>query len=126
MVVLLLKNKTPANAKGKKISESTPGQLPDVTLCTSMPTGQVACAVLMKRAVMKPGTIRELRDKTPFRRFFIHLADGRSIPVVTPDHLMISPLNDEFAVYLSDGSLEIVDGKLVTGITRKSKGRSGS
>ena len=74
---------------------------------------------------MKPGIIRDLRDKTPFQRFSIDLADGRSIPVITPDHLMISPLNDEFAVYLSDGSLEIVDGKLVTGITRKPRGRSG-
>jgi hypothetical protein len=71
--------------------------------------------------VMKPGTLREFRDQTPFRRFSINLADGRSIMVVTPDHLMISPLNDEFAVYLSDGTLEIVDGKLVTSITRKPK-----
>ena len=72
---------------------------------------------------MKPTTIRDLRDKTPFRRFSINLADVRSITVVTPDHLMISPAKDEFAVYLPDGTLEIVDGKLVTGITRKPKAR---
>ena len=68
---------------------------------------------------MKPAAIRDLRDKAPFRPFSIHLADGRSILVVTQDHIMISPSNDEFAVYRADGTLEIMDGKLVTGITRK-------
>ena len=72
---------------------------------------------------MKPETIRDLRDKAPFRPFAIHLADGRSITVVTPDHIMISPSNDEFAVYLPDGTLELVDGKLVTSITRKPRSR---
>lgn len=72
---------------------------------------------------MNPETIRDLRDKAPFRPFAIHLADGRSIPVVTPDHIMISPANDEFAVYLPDGTLEVVDGKLVTSITRKPRSR---
>ena len=70
---------------------------------------------------MKPTTIRDLRDKAPFRPFAIHLAEGRSVTVVTPDHIMISPSNDEFAVYLPDGTLEVVDGKLVTSITRKPK-----
>ena len=70
---------------------------------------------------MKPTTIRDLRDKAPTRPFVLNLADGRSITVVTADHLMISPTNDEFAVYLPDGTLEVVDGKLITGVTRKSK-----
>lgn len=72
---------------------------------------------------MNPETIRDLRDKAPFRPFAIHLADGRSIPVVTPDHITISPANDEFAVYLPDGTLEVVDAKLVTSITRKPRSR---
>ena len=72
---------------------------------------------------MKPMTIRDFRDKAPFRPFAIHLADGRSITVITPDHIMISPSNDEFAVYLADGTLEVVDGKLITSITRKPKPR---
>jgi hypothetical protein len=65
-----------------------------------------------------------MRDKAPFRPFALNLADGRSITVVTPDHIMISPTNDEFAVYLPDGTLELVDAKLITGVTRKPKSKS--
>jgi hypothetical protein len=64
-------------------------------------------------------TIRELRDQAPFRPFDIHLADGRCLTVVTPDHIMISPTNQEFALYQADGALEIVDASLITGLTRK-------
>jgi hypothetical protein len=62
-------------------------------------------------------TIRDVRDQVP--PFDIHLTDGRVVTVLTPDHIMISPRNDEFAVYERDGSLRIIDGKLVTSITRK-------
>jgi len=72
---------------------------------------------------MSPTTIRELRDKSPFRRFGVHLADGRTLEVVTPDHIMISPTNDEFALYEHDGTLNIIDAKLVTSITRAPKRR---
>ena len=72
---------------------------------------------------MKPTTIRDLRDKSPFQPFALNLADGRAIAVVTPDYIMISPANDEFAVYLPDGPLEVVDGELVTSITHKPKRR---
>ena len=68
---------------------------------------------------MKAATIRDLRDKTPFRTLEIHLADGRSLVVVTPDHIMISPTNQEFALYHSDGTLDVVDASLITSITRK-------
>ncbi len=72
---------------------------------------------------MKPTTIRDIRDQVPFAPFEIHLADGNKITVLTPDHIMISPTNDEFAVYARDGSLKIVDGKLVTSISRKARKR---
>jgi hypothetical protein len=62
-----------------------------------------------------------MRDKTPFRPFEINLADGRSITVVTPDHIIISPNNDEFVVYHADGTLEFVDGGLVTSVVRKAR-----
>ena len=68
---------------------------------------------------MKPATIREFRDETPFRPFEIHLADGRALQVVTPDHLMISPTNQEFALYHPDGTLNVIDASLITSITRK-------
>lgn len=72
---------------------------------------------------MKPTTIRDIRDQIPFSPFEIHLADGRSVTVLTPDHIMISPTNDEFAVYGRDGSLKVIDGKLVTSINRKPRKR---
>ncbi len=73
---------------------------------------------------MKPTTIRGLRDQAPFRPFDIHLADGRCLTVVTPDHIMISPTNKEFALYNPDGTLNVVDANLITSITRKSRRRT--
>lgn len=70
---------------------------------------------------MKPATIRDLRDQTPFRPFEIHLTDGRSVTVVTSDHIMISPTNQEFALYDSDGTLNVVDASQITSITRRTK-----
>lgn len=68
---------------------------------------------------MKPTTIRDLRDKTPFHPVEINLADGRALQVVTPDHIIISPTNQEFALYHRDGTLDIVDASLITSIKRK-------
>ena len=68
---------------------------------------------------MKPTTIRDLRDQTPFRRFEIHLSDGRALAVVTADHIMISPTNHEFALYHADGTLDVVDASMVTSVTRR-------
>ncbi len=74
---------------------------------------------------MKSTTIRDLRDQTPFQPFDIHLADGRRLTVVTPDHIMISPTNQEFVLYRADGTLDVVDASLVTTITRKPKKKPG-
>jgi len=68
---------------------------------------------------MRPSTIRDLRDHAPFRPFDIHLADGRCLTVITPDHIMISPTNREFALYQADGTLEVIDASLITSLTRK-------
>ena len=70
---------------------------------------------------MKTETIRDLRDKHPFQPFSLHMADGRVVLVATPDHIFISPSNDEFVVYSPEGHLQILDAALVTGATRKSK-----
>jgi hypothetical protein len=70
---------------------------------------------------MKTETIRELRDERPFRPFELHVADGRVIPVVTVDHLLISPRNDEFVVYTPEGNLQVLDANLVTGAVRKTR-----
>ena len=50
-------------------------------------TGKGLPAVLNESLAtdMKPTTIRDLRDKSPFQPFALNLADGRAITVVTPD-----------------------------------------
>jgi hypothetical protein len=70
---------------------------------------------------MKTATIRDLRNEHPFRPFDLHVADGRVVPVATPDHLFISPANDEFVVYSTEGNLQVLDAALVTGVTRKTR-----
>lgn len=70
---------------------------------------------------MKSTTLRDLRDQTPFRPFEIHLADGRSLTIVTADHLIISPTNQEFALYSAVGTLNVVDASQITSLTRKPK-----
>jgi len=46
------------------------------------------------------------------------LADGRVIQVVTVDHMMISPTNEDFAVFGADGELHIIGSSTVTSISR--------
>jgi hypothetical protein len=60
--------------------------------------------------LVKLKTLKDLRDTAPFRRFDIHLSDGHVLPVVTADHLLVMPNNnDEFFVVLPDGGFRIVD-----------------
>jgi len=54
-------------------------------------------------------TLKELRDTAPFQPFDIHLADGRVLPVVTADHLLLMPNNVEFLLVLPDGAFRFVD-----------------
>ncbi len=63
-------------------------------------------------------TLREMRDTAPFKPFDLHLADGRVLPVVTPDHLLFLPNNPEFIVVLPDGGFRIVDPAQVVSVGR--------
>lgn len=54
-------------------------------------------------------TLQELRDAVPFRPFQLELADGRSLPVVTPDHLFFMPNGKELLVVLPDNGFRFVD-----------------
>jgi hypothetical protein len=69
---------------------------------------------------MRIQEMRELRDATPFRSFFIHLADGRAIPVRNRDFLMSSPSGRTMIVYQPDDSFDIVDVMRVTSLRVKS------
>jgi hypothetical protein len=66
-------------------------------------------------------TLKEMRDAAPFKRFEIHLSDGRALTVATPDHLFFMPNGKEFLVVLPDGGFRFVDAAQVV-----STGRNGA
>lgn len=63
-------------------------------------------------------TLRDLRDAAPFKPFDIHLSDGRTLTVVTPDHLFFMPNSTEFLVVKRDGGFRIVDAAQVVSAGR--------
>lgn len=66
-------------------------------------------------------SLDELRRRivaVPFRPFTIHMADGRQIPVVGRDFILISPEKGQtVVVFQKDGLLDLLDSILITGIT---------
>jgi len=66
--------------------------------------------------------IRQLWKAEPFQKFTMHLADGRQIPVLHREFLMISPSGRTANVYQPDDSLNIVDLLLVTDLEVRPNG----
>lgn len=56
---------------------------------------------------------RDVMDKAPFQPFVVHMADGRSLPVVSREYIMSSPTGRTVAVYKPDGVCSIIDLLLV-------------
>jgi hypothetical protein len=52
----------------------------------------------------------------PFRAFIIRVADGQELPVPHPDFITHAPNTRTAAVSLPDGTVEIIDLLLVTGL----------
>ena len=65
-------------------------------------------------------TLREMRDVAPFKPFDIHLADGQTLTVITPDHLFFMPNSAEFLVVFRDGGFRFVDARQVVSAGRSS------
>jgi hypothetical protein len=63
-------------------------------------------------------TLKELRDAPQFKPFEIHLADGHSLPIATPDHLFFMPNGTEFLVVFADGGFRFVDSTQVVSAGR--------
>jgi hypothetical protein len=63
--------------------------------------------------------LRELHRARPFRRFVIHLSDGRQLPVDHPELLAIAPSGRTAAVILKDDSSHWIDVLLVTDLEIK-------
>ncbi len=67
-------------------------------------------------------TIEQLRnvyDAQPFQPFVMHLADGRSIPVMHREFIMSAPSGRTISVYQPDDTLNFVDLLLVTDLEVK-------
>ena len=65
---------------------------------------------------MTTEALYKLHQARPFQRFSIRLGDGQSLPVDHPEMLAYAPKGRTAIVYLRDGSFEIVDLLLVTGL----------
>jgi len=62
---------------------------------------------------------RETLNSEPFQPFTIHIADGRSIPVVSREFIMRDPTGRTVLVYQPDGRLSTIDLLLVTELEKQ-------
>ena len=60
--------------------------------------------------------VRRWTEGEPFRPFTLRLEDGRSIPVTRLAHFACSDSGETVAVFLPDGTLEIIAQKSITSV----------
>jgi hypothetical protein len=65
---------------------------------------------------MTTDALRKIHTARPFVPFFLRLGDGQKLPVKHPEMLAYAPKSRLATVYLNNGSFEIVDLLLVTGL----------
>ena len=70
---------------------------------------------------MKFDRIRQVLHARPFQPFWIHLAQGGRVAVEREDFVALDPTGREMIVYLKNGSHQILDVKLVTGLETKAR-----
>jgi len=66
---------------------------------------------------MTSDRIKELYAARPFRPFTLHLADGSSTRVVSPEFMMLTPGGRTLVVSQEDDALDIIDLLLVTKVS---------
>ncbi len=59
---------------------------------------------------------RNVFEAQPFQPFTICLADGRQIPIQHQEFAMLSPKGRTVIVYQEDGSFQVLDLMLATGL----------
>jgi hypothetical protein len=69
--------------------------------------------------------VRQFYEATPFKPFVIHLADGREIPVVSREFILIAPKGRMLVVAEPNGKLHHIDLLLVTDLVSKLNGSAG-
>ncbi len=67
--------------------------------------------------------IRRMHQAKPFHPFDVNMADGRSLPVMHPEFLALTPPGRTIGIGLADGTIEIVDLLLVTSLKPRSNAR---
>ena len=75
-------------------------------------TGKLALETEGQRnylSVASINDIKELRDIAPYKLFEPHLTSGRTLPVMTPDHLLISPRGDLLVLFPPGGGVCVID-----------------
>jgi hypothetical protein len=65
---------------------------------------------------MTTEAVRTLHQARPFQPFVIRMGDGQALPVEHPEFLAYAPNSRTMTVYSDDGSFQIVDLLLVTGL----------
>jgi hypothetical protein len=65
---------------------------------------------------VKISELQKLYDAEPFRPFFIHMADGRKIPVKHREFMALSPSGRTAYVYQLNDDSDIIDVGLVTAL----------
>jgi hypothetical protein len=73
---------------------------------------------------MASDRIRQILNAQPFQRFNLHLADGRLIPVLHRDFVILSPSGRTMVVVQPDDSMNIIDLLLVTDLEIRPNGRT--
>jgi hypothetical protein len=65
---------------------------------------------------MQVKELQSIYRAQPFRRFTVHLADGRAVRVDHPELMALSPTGRSAVVYGKDGAFEVIDVLLVTSL----------
>lgn len=74
---------------------------------------------------MTPEQLQNVYDAQPFQPFQLHLADGRSLEIPHREFLAIHPRGRTAVVFRPDGSFNIVDVMLITGVEVQVRSRNG-
>lgn len=71
---------------------------------------------------MTTDALHKVHVTRPFAPFYLRLGDGQKLPVEHPEMLAYAPKSRLATVYFADGSFEIIDLLLVTGLEVISRG----
>ena len=74
---------------------------------------------------MTTEALSQLHQARPFRPFAIRLGDGQSLDVEHPEMLAYAPKHRTAVVYRDDGSFQIIDLLLVTGLDVRAASSNG-